>query len=146
MAHQALAWAFNLGAQLGLSFQPAKVVGPATLIEFLGLELDSVAMEVRLPGNKLNFLIQLLDSWAACLGVISDKARDFLRACWRLIAGCPAGLPVGDAGAVVASLVAGRLDDNEARPNGIFEIDRCRRKDGRRSLEGMGRASRKLAW
>lgn len=63
--HQALTWALALGAQLGLLFQPSKVVGPATTIEFLGLELDSLAMEVRLPRDKLDHLLLQLESWSA---------------------------------------------------------------------------------
>ncbi|KAF5384415.1 hypothetical protein D9615_003302 [Tricholomella constricta] len=36
----ALTWAMDLGAQLGLNFQPSKIVGPDTSLEFLGLELE----------------------------------------------------------------------------------------------------------
>jgi len=51
------------GTQLGLQFQPTKVEGPSTKLEFLGLELDSKAMEVRLPPEKLEYLLELLSSW-----------------------------------------------------------------------------------
>ena len=44
-AQQALDWALALGSQLGLHFQPSKVEGPSTTLEFLGIELDSIAME-----------------------------------------------------------------------------------------------------
>ena len=37
--------------------------GPATTIAFLGLELDTVAIEVRLSQNKLASLTTLLRSW-----------------------------------------------------------------------------------
>lgn len=60
----ALAWAIQLGVSLGLKFQLTKVVGPATTLEFLGLELDSIAMEVRLPADKLAYLIELLAVWS----------------------------------------------------------------------------------
>lgn len=62
-AENALEWIQALGNQLGLSFQTSKTLGPATCIEFLGLELDSEAMEARLPHDKLIFLRDLLSSW-----------------------------------------------------------------------------------
>ena len=40
----------------GLLVEPSKTEGPATAIEFLGLELDSVAREVCLPRPKLEKL------------------------------------------------------------------------------------------
>ena len=39
--------------RLGLPVAPEKTVGPTTAITFLGIELDSVAQEVRLPAEKL---------------------------------------------------------------------------------------------
>ncbi|GLB45363.1 putative transposition, RNA-mediated [Lyophyllum shimeji] len=62
-AQAALKWIQALGSQLGLSFQDAKTLGPATQIEFLGLELDSAAMEARLPPEKLAILAELLTVW-----------------------------------------------------------------------------------
>ena len=52
-----------LGGQLGLSFQLNKVLGPSTEIEYLGITLDSIAMEARLPPDKLSFLLELLEEW-----------------------------------------------------------------------------------
>ncbi len=46
--------------QLGMPVEPEKDEGPATVISFLGLELDSTAMEVRLPLDKLTNLRALL--------------------------------------------------------------------------------------
>ncbi|KAJ3534181.1 hypothetical protein NMY22_g7033 [Coprinellus aureogranulatus] len=60
----ALDWMLALGAQLGLQFQPAKIDGPSTQLEFLGLELDSQLMEVRLPPTKLSYLSELLSEWS----------------------------------------------------------------------------------
>ncbi|KAG5715760.1 hypothetical protein E4T56_gene13727 [Termitomyces sp. T112] len=61
-----LSWVLKLGVQLGLTFQPAKIMGPNTTIEFLGLELDSIAMEVRLPQEKLKYLRELTTAWCSC--------------------------------------------------------------------------------
>jgi hypothetical protein len=66
----------GLGCDLGLVFQDSKTVWPATQIEFLGLELDSVAMEAHLPLDKLEFLRSLLHDWSAkqsaCLQEIQE--------------------------------------------------------------------------
>ncbi|KAG5716190.1 hypothetical protein E4T56_gene10761 [Termitomyces sp. T112] len=43
-----LKWAMQLGSQLGLIFQPSKVIGPTTCLRFLGLKLDSISMEAYL--------------------------------------------------------------------------------------------------
>lgn len=58
-----LSWALALGGQLGLSFQLNKVLGPSTEIEYLVITLDSIAMEARLPPDKLSFLLELLEEW-----------------------------------------------------------------------------------
>ncbi len=39
--------------QVGMPIEPEKDEGPATTITFLGLELDTIALEVRLPQEKL---------------------------------------------------------------------------------------------
>ncbi|KAG5715762.1 Integrase/recombinase xerD like protein [Termitomyces sp. T112] len=64
LVSMSLSWALKLGDHLGLTFQPTKMIGPNTTVEFLGLELDSRAMEVRLPQEKLEHLHNLMDSWA----------------------------------------------------------------------------------
>ena len=63
LVQRSLLWALDLGAQLGLSFQPSKIVSPDSTVEFLGLELDSLAMEVQLPIDKLTFLKELMAAW-----------------------------------------------------------------------------------
>ena len=65
----------DLCAQLGMPVELEKDEGPATSISFLGLELDSVAMELRLPQDKLMNLRALLGSWR---GRKACKKRDLL--------------------------------------------------------------------
>ena len=60
VVHAALEWAHSLLQSLGLHFQDAKVEGPTTCLEFLGIELDSQTMEAHLPALKLNYLSNLL--------------------------------------------------------------------------------------
>lgn len=59
---QALDWALALGSQLGLHFQPAKIAGSSTTLE---IELDSIAVEARLPHDKFVYLCDILSKWSA---------------------------------------------------------------------------------
>ena len=49
--------------KVGMPVEPENDQGPATTITFLGLKLDTVALEVRLPQDKLANLRTLLRSW-----------------------------------------------------------------------------------
>ena len=59
IAHQ-LQLAVRLCDRLGLPAAPAKVEGPATTLTFLGITIDTVRMELRLPPSKLLKLRQRL--------------------------------------------------------------------------------------
>jgi len=61
---EALEWMLGLGHQLGLRFQPSKIEGPATYLDFLGIELDSIAIEACLSDIKLQYLWDLVGSWS----------------------------------------------------------------------------------
>ena len=50
-------------SELGVPVAPHKCVGPLTRITFLGIEVDTVALELRLPGEKLEKLRQLIVDW-----------------------------------------------------------------------------------
>ena len=52
-------------AEAGLPIEPSKTVGPTTKITFLGMELDSLEGEIRLPEDKLRALKDLLQKWRA---------------------------------------------------------------------------------
>ena len=41
---------------MGLPTEPEKDEGPATIIGYLGIELDTEALEIRLPQDKLHRL------------------------------------------------------------------------------------------
>ena len=47
----------------GLPVEVDKCQGPVSCILFLGMELNSVALEIHLPGDKLANLRSLLHSW-----------------------------------------------------------------------------------
>ena len=49
--------------QLEVPLAAHKSVGPTTCLTFLGIEIDMLAMELRLPRDKLNRLKDLLAEW-----------------------------------------------------------------------------------
>ena len=61
---EALQTALRLGTALGLPAAPAKVVGPTTTLTFLGIEIDTVAQQLRLPADKLGRLKRTLLYWS----------------------------------------------------------------------------------
>ena len=61
---QALEKALQLCLKLGVPVAKSKTEGPATSITFLGIELDTVAMMVQLPSEKLHRLQRVISKWA----------------------------------------------------------------------------------
>ena len=66
VANAAINWIKDMAKDLGLSFQHKKRVRPMTFLEFLGLEIDSVAMEARLPLEKLSYICETLLELESC--------------------------------------------------------------------------------
>ena len=52
-----------LCSRLGLPLHPDKLEGPSTCLSILGIELDSVALQARLPADKRERIIALLETW-----------------------------------------------------------------------------------
>ncbi len=50
----------SLFHDLGIPLAPEKVVGPSSSIVYLGIEIDSACMELRLPEDKLSSLLDLI--------------------------------------------------------------------------------------
>lgn len=50
-------------AKLGCPIAPEKTEGPATRLEYLGIEIDTVSLIMRLPRSKLERLRQELEQW-----------------------------------------------------------------------------------
>ena len=59
----------------GLPLEPSKTKGPLSSITFLGIELDSSTMEMRLPSDKLAKAIESLTHWR---GRKACRKRDLL--------------------------------------------------------------------
>ena len=52
-------------ARLGVPMAPHKREGPTKCLVFLGIEIDTVAGELRLPEEKLSRLMSLLQEWGS---------------------------------------------------------------------------------
>ncbi len=50
--------------ELGVPLAPEKQEGPSTTLIFLGIEIDTVRQELRLPRAKLEWLVELIRDWA----------------------------------------------------------------------------------
>ena len=54
----------QLCERLGLPLHPDKLEGPATCLTILGIQLDSVKLQARLPAEKRDRIIALLEDWS----------------------------------------------------------------------------------
>ena len=61
--HQALDSLISLCERLGVPLAPHKLENPTTCLIFLGIEVDSVASQLRLPSDKLARIRQLISEW-----------------------------------------------------------------------------------
>ena len=62
--HQALADMLTLCQAVQAPLKPEKVLGPATLLSILGIELDTIKMRARLPPDKLTALMEELNNFS----------------------------------------------------------------------------------
>ena len=88
IVYATLEWTHALADSLGLCFQDSKVEGPTTCLEFLGIELDSHAMEARLPSRKIEFLSSLLSqrkSKTHCTLLELQELTGYLQFCSQVI-------------------------------------------------------------
>ena len=72
---ESLRIALALCQVLGVPVSIKKLEGPATIIIFLGIELDTIALELRLPSDKLTRLRSIIKAWR---NRISCTKRDLL--------------------------------------------------------------------
>ena len=56
--------AFQVFPRLGLPLHLEKCEGPSTILTFLGIELDSVQQLARLPPDKVDRILRLLQQWS----------------------------------------------------------------------------------
>ena len=60
----ALCQVLTLFEELNIPIAPKKTFSPSTTLEFMGITLDSVLMQARLPGDKLLKARAMLSSWS----------------------------------------------------------------------------------
>ena len=89
---QALEKALQLCLKLGVPVAKSKTEGPATNITFLGIELDTVAMMVRLPREKLHCLQREIRKWK---GRCSCSKKELLSLIGQLQHACCVVKPEG---------------------------------------------------
>ena len=65
VCHNNLQTCVRLCKKLGLPLHPDKLEGPATRLTILGIELDSEKLQARLPTDKRDRIVSLLDEWSA---------------------------------------------------------------------------------
>lgn len=75
ICHQNLRLLIEVCAMLGIPLALEKVEGPSTILEFLGILLDTTCMEARLPAEKLARIQATIHEW---LHKKSAKKRDIL--------------------------------------------------------------------
>jgi len=51
-------------SKLGVPLHPDKLEGQSTCLTILGIELDSLTLQVRLPQDKLDRTAALLEDWS----------------------------------------------------------------------------------
>ena len=77
-----------LCAELGVPLAEGKTVGPSTVITFLGIELDFIKFEARLPQDKLLKAKQSVKFWIFIRSATKRKLLSligYLHHCWKVI-------------------------------------------------------------
>ena len=69
---QNLATCIKLFSDWGVPLHPDKFEGPSTVMTVLGIELDSLALQARLPKEKFDRISSLIDEWCV-RGIASEK-------------------------------------------------------------------------
>ena len=111
----------SIAKELGLPIEEKKTEGPSTCITFLGIELDTVAMEMRLPQNKLSQLQLVLEDWK---GKKAVRKRDLLSLIGTLSHACKV---VRSGRAFLRCLIS--LSTFAKRLDHFVRLSRCARSD-----------------
>ena len=72
--HIALASTLSTCEGLGFPVAPDKTEGPTTSLVFLGIEIDTVASQLRLPQDKLTTLLSTISLWMVSEGRLAPRA------------------------------------------------------------------------
>ena len=64
LCHSYLLTCVRLSKRLGLPLHPNKLQGPTTCVTILGIELDIDRLQARLPTEKRDWIVALLEEWS----------------------------------------------------------------------------------
>lgn len=70
---QSLQWVLQVCQSLGVPVAPEKIEGPSTTLTFLGIEVDTIHSELRLPPVKVRKLQQEVARWLARHGDCTES-------------------------------------------------------------------------
>ena len=64
---------------LGVPLEPSKLEGPATSLLFLGIEVDTIKLQIRLPSDKLAYLKEKLADAVTRKCMSKQSLQSFIR-------------------------------------------------------------------
>lgn len=131
---QNLATCIKLFSDWGVPLHPDKFEGPSTVMTVLGIELDSLALQARLPKEKFDRISSLIDEWS-CKRHCKRKNLESLIG--NLQHACKV-VPQGRTflRRMINLLSAFRKDDHPIRLNKDFHLDLTWWRDFFRSWDG----------
>ena len=90
-AYRTMAILIHVFGGLGIPLNPDKTLGPVTQLQFLGVILDTVKMEVRLPADKVARILELLANF---VGKRRCTKRHLLQLIGHLVFACRTCVPL----------------------------------------------------
>ena len=109
--------------RLGLPLHPDKLEGPATCLTILGIELDSDRLQARLPTEKKDRIVALLEEWSTERFCKRQELESLIGHLHHICKVAPQGR-------MIDLLCAFRLDDHPIRLNQEFRRDLFQTWDG----------------
>lgn len=68
----------SLCQDIGIPLKADKTIAPTTCLTVYGIEVDSVAMECRLPQEKIDKIVQLLTAYSNCKKITLNEMQSLL--------------------------------------------------------------------
>ena len=100
---------------------PDKLQGPSTILTVLGIELDSPALQARLPKDKFDCITSLLDYWLPKKHYKQKELEPFIGHLHHACKVVPLGLSFQHR--MINLLAAFRRDDHPIHLNSDFHLD-----------------------
>ena len=104
-----------------MPLHPDKLEGPSTQLSVLGIELDSVTLQARLPQEKFDCIIRLLEEWSAKRHCQRKDLESLIGHLHHVCKVVPQGRTF--LRRMINLLSAFRWDDHPIRLNNAFHLD-----------------------